>query len=61
MTDLRKEYLATARRLIEIGQQLGATPQVMANDIILLSTHPHSNFESFKIRNKNGNNHHQHR
>lgn len=40
MTDLRKEYLATARRLIEIGQQLGGTPQAMANDIILLSTPP---------------------
>lgn len=38
MTDLRKEYLATARRLIEIGRQLGGTPQAMANDIILLST-----------------------
>lgn len=52
MTDLRKEYLATARRLIEIGQQLGGTPQAMANDIILLST-PH-NFEKFKIKTRNG-------
>lgn len=53
MTDLRKEYLATARRLIEIGQQLGGTPQAMANDIILLSTPPH-NFEKFKIKTRNG-------
>lgn len=53
MTDLRKEYLATARRLIEIGQQLGGTPQAMANDIILLSTPPHE-LESFKIRKRYG-------
>ena len=40
MNPLLKEYLATARRLIEIGRQLGGTPQGMANDIILLSTPP---------------------
>lgn len=40
MNPLLKEYQATARRLIEIGQQLGGTPQAMANDIILLSTPP---------------------
>jgi len=40
MTDLRKEYLATARRLLELGQQLGGTPQAVANDIILLSAPP---------------------
>ena len=57
MTDLRKEYLATARRLLELGQQLGGTPQAVANDIILLSAH-YCNFESFKIRKKNGTNHH---
>ncbi len=53
MTDLRKEYLATARRLIEIGRQLGGSSQAMANDIILLSTPPH-NFEKFKIKTRNG-------
>ena len=58
MTNLRKEYLATARRLLELGQQLGGTPQAVANDIILLSAPPYCNFESFKIRKKNGNNNH---
>lgn len=56
MNPLLKEYLATARRLIEIGRQLGGTPQGMANDIILLSTPPHS-FEKFKIRTQNGKDH----
>lgn len=56
MTDIRKEYLAAARRLIELGKQLGGTPQTVANDIILLAAPPYCNFESFKIRKKNGNN-----
>lgn len=55
---LRKEYETTARRLLELGQQLGGTPQAVANDIILLSAPPYCNFESFKIRKKNGTNHH---
>lgn len=58
MESLRKEYETTARRLLEIGQQLGGTPQAVANDIILLSAPPYCNFESFKIRKKNGTNHH---
>lgn len=59
MTNLKKEYLATAQRLLELGQQLGGTPQAVANDIILLSAPPpYCNFESFKIRKKNGTNHH---
>ena len=37
---LRKEYETTARRLLELGQQLGGTPQAVANDIILLSAPP---------------------
>ena len=57
MTNLRKEYLAVARRLLELGKQLGGTPQTVANDIILLAA-PYCNFESFKIRKKNGNNNH---
>ena len=40
MTNLKKEYLATARRLLELGQQLGGTPQAVANDIFLLSAPP---------------------
>ena len=40
MTNLRKEYLAAARRLIELGNQLGGTPQTVANDIILLAAPP---------------------
>ncbi len=40
MSNLRKEYEATARRLIELGQHLGATPQAVANDIILLAAPP---------------------
>lgn len=40
MTNLKKEYLATARRLLELGQQLGGTPQAVANDIILLAAPP---------------------
>ena len=55
---LRKEYETTARRLLELGKQLGGTPQAVANDIILLSAPPYCNFESFKIRKKNGTNHH---
>ena len=58
MESLRKEYETTARRLLELGQQLGGTPQAVANDIILLSAPPYCNFESFKIRKKNGTNHH---
>lgn len=58
MTDLRKEYQAAARRLLELGKQLGASPQAVANDIILLAAPPYCNFESFKIRKKNGNNKH---
>lgn len=40
MTNLKKEYLAAARRLIELGKQLGGTPQAVANDIILLAAPP---------------------
>ncbi len=58
MYNLRKEYLAAARRLLELGKQLGGTPQTVANDIILLAATPYCNFESFKIRKKNGNNNH---
>ena len=57
MYNLRKEYLAAARRLLELGKQLGGTPQTVATDIILLAA-PYCNFESFKIREKNGNNNH---
>lgn len=58
MTDLRKEYLATARRLLELGQQLGGTPQAVANDILLLSAPSDYNFESFKIKKKHDTRHH---
>ena len=56
--DYEKEYLATARRLIEIGRRAGGTPRTVANDIILLAAPPYCNFESFKTRKKNGNNNH---
>ena len=30
MYNLRKEYLAAARRLLELGKQLGGTPQTVS-------------------------------